>query len=164
MPTPLELEQKFWKSLKSDRTAMLGLVDSHDHYRPMTAQLDGDADDYKGDIWFFSSKDTSLVSELNQGNKAMVNFSSKGHDLFSCVEGTLSLSNDRAVIDRLWNPFVAAWYEGGKDDPKLALLQFKPEHAQIWLDGSSLIAGIKVLFGADPKEEYKDNVAKVRLG
>lgn len=163
MPTPQDLEAKFWKSLKSDRTAMLGLSDSRDHYRPMTAQLDGEADNYQGEIWFFTSTDSSLINGLSAQNKAMMNFSSKGHDLFSCVEGTLSVNNDRGVIDRLWNPFVAAWYEGGKDDPKLALLQFKPAHAQIWLDGSSLIAGIKILFGTDPKEEYKDNVAKIKM-
>ena len=29
------------------------------------------------------------------------------------------------MIDRLWNPFVAAWFEG-KDDPKLQLLRFDP--------------------------------------
>jgi hypothetical protein len=37
------------------------------------------------------------------------------------------------------------------------------EHAEIWLDESSLLAGIKLLLGADPKEEYKDKVASVGL-
>ena len=80
------------------------------------------------------------------------------------MHGSLRFDNDRAVIDRLWNRFVAAWYEHGKDDPKLALLRLDPERAEIWLDASSMIAGIKMLLGAgDPKEDYKDNVAKVRL-
>jgi len=30
-------------------------------------------------------------------------------------------ASDRATIDRLWDRFGAAWFEGGKDDPKLAL-------------------------------------------
>ena len=71
--------------------------------------------------------------------------------------------NDRATIDRLWNPFVAAWFEGGKDDPKLQLIRFDPEAAQIWLNDNSLFAGVKMLFGADPKQEYKDKVAEVDL-
>mgnify|MGYP006140606399 CR=1 FL=1 len=45
------------------------------------------------------------------------------------------------MIDRLWNPFVAAWYQEGKDDPKLALLRLDAERAEIWENGSSLIAG-----------------------
>ena len=67
------------------------------------------------------------------------------------------------MIDRLWNRFVAAWFDKGKDDPKLALLRFDTEQAEIWLDGSSVVAGIKMLLGFDPKEDYKDHVAKVAL-
>jgi len=69
----------------------------------------------------------------------------------------------RATIDRLWNRFVAAWYEGGKDDPKLQLLRFDPARAQVWLNENSLTAGIKLLFGRDPKKEYADKVADVDL-
>jgi general stress protein 26 len=63
----------------------------------------------------------------------------------------------------LWNPFAAAWYEHGKDDPKLALLRFDAERAEIWLDGSSLVAGVKALFGRDPKKDYQGKVAEVEL-
>ena len=73
------------------------------------------------------------------------------------------VDTNRATIDRLWNRFVAAWYEGGKDDPKLALLRLDADRAEIWLDGSSFVAGIKMLLGVDPKEDYKDKVAEVSL-
>jgi general stress protein 26 len=160
MPTPQELEAKFWKALASDMTMMIGLDGVDDgHTRPMTAQTEGD----KGPIWFFAAKDNVLVKELRSDSRAIATFVSKGHDLFATVHGALSLDNDRAVIDRLWNAHVAAWYEGGKDDPKLALLRLDPERAEIWLDGSSLIAGIKTLFGSDPKQDYRDNVAEVSL-
>ncbi len=162
MPTPQELEAKFWKALRSDMTMMLGLQGVADgHTRPMTAQLDGDRD--QGPIWFFASTETQLVQSLKDGGRAIATFSSKNHDLFAAVHGALTLDNNRAVIDRLWNRFVAAWYEGGKDDPKLALLRLDAERAEIWLEGSSLIAGIKMLFGSDPKRDFKDNAANVTL-
>ena len=53
------------------------------------------------------------------------------------VHGRLSIDNDRATIDKLWNRYVAAWFEGGKDDPKLALLRLDAERAEIWVDASS---------------------------
>jgi general stress protein 26 len=59
--------------------------------------------------------------------------------------------------------FVAAWYEGGKGDPKLALLRFEPDDAQIWLSESGLLAGARLLLGGDPKKDLAGNVAKVRL-
>jgi len=162
MPTPREIEEKFWKALKSDMTMMLGLVGVDDgHMRPMTAQLDGDAG--RGPIWFFTSNETEIVRALTQDSRAIASFAAKGHDLFASVHGRLSLDNDRATIDRLWNRFVAAWFEQGKDDPKLALLRLDPERAEIWIDASSLIAGIKLLLGADPKKEYRDKVAEVSL-
>jgi general stress protein 26 len=73
------------------------------------------------------------------------------------------VDNDRATIDRLWNGFVAAWFEGDKDDPKLTLLRFDAERAEIWLDASSMVAGIKMLLGVDPKQDYRDKVAEVEL-
>lgn len=161
--TPQELQDKFWKALKSDMTMMLGLAGAeHGHTRPMTAQLDPDHKD-RGPIWFFTAKDHALVQALRADSEAIATFTSKGHDLFACVHGRLSLDNNRATIDKLWNKYVAAWYQGGKDDPKLALLRLDADHAEIWADASNLIAGIKALFGADPKEDYKDKVAKVAL-
>ncbi|MFM9861066.1 pyridoxamine 5'-phosphate oxidase family protein [Pseudoxanthobacter sp. M-2] len=162
MTTDADLERKFWKALASDMTMMVGIDGVEDgHARPMTAQLDGDEDG--GPIWFFTSKDNGLVQALPSGNRAIATFTSKGHDLFASVHGKLAIEQDRAMVDRLWNSNVAAWFEGGKDDPKLVLLRLDAETAEIWADASSLVAGIKALFGADPKEDYKDKVAKVAL-
>jgi len=162
MSSDADLERTFWKALASDMTMMVGIDGVEDgHARPMTAQLDGDKDG--GPIWFFTSKDNGLVQALPSGNRAIATFTSKGHDLFASVHGRLSIEQDRAMVDRLWNRFVAAWFEGGKDDPKLVLLRLDAETAEIWADASSLIAGIKMLLGVDPKEDYKDKVAKVAL-
>ncbi len=161
MTTPAELETKFWKALKSDMTMMVGISGvAESHTRPMTAQLERDEG---GPIWFFTAKDSDLVRQLHSNARAVATFASKGHDLFAAVHGTLRVDTDKAVVDRLWNAYVAAWYEGGKDDPKLALLRLDPDTAQIWGDASSLFAGIKMLVGMDPKQDYKDKVAKVNL-
>jgi general stress protein 26 len=160
MPTPDELQDKFWKALKSDMTMMIGLDGIEDgHARPMTAQLDGEA----GPIWFFTAKDNTLVQKIGQNDRAIATFTSKDHELFATVHGRLSVDTNRAVIDRLWNRYVAVWYEGGKDDPKLTLLRLDAERAEIWLDASSLVAGIKMLLGSDPKADYRDKVARVEL-
>ena len=162
MPGQQEIETKFWKALKSDMTVMLGLVDFNEgHAQPMTAQLGEDEE--SGPIWFFTARDVDLVKAMGEGSRAMLHFASKDHALFASVEGRLVLDNDRATIDELWNPFAAAWYEEGKDDPKLRLIRFDPEKAQIWLNENSMFAGVKMLLGADPKKDYSDKVAEVNL-
>lgn len=167
MPDAAKLTRKFWDALKSDRTVMLGLAGVEDGMsQPMTAQLDdardrGNAD--KGPIYIFSGKDTDLVQALGARSPAILNFASKGHDLFAAVEGELIADNDRETIERLWNPFVAAWFDGGKDDPNLQLLRFEPGQAQIWENENSAFTGVRLLLGRDPKEDFRDKTAEVRL-
>jgi general stress protein 26 len=144
-------------------TVMLGLVGVEDgHAQPMTAQLDETLGD-SSPIWFFTAKDNGLVKGMKKGDRAVAHFASKGHDLFACVHGTLVLDDDPLTIEKLWNPFVAAWFKGGKTDPKLQLIRLDPDQAEIWLNENSLFAGIKMLFGSDPKKDYKDKVATVDL-
>lgn len=157
--TPAELKERFWKALEKDRTAMLSCPGVH--ARPMTALIENGG----GPIWFFTAQENDLAQAVGarRALDSALMFASKSHDLFATVGGKLRQDNDRAVIDRLWNPFIAAWFQGGKDDPTLRLLRFEPAAAEIWLNESSLLAGIRMLLGADPKKEYRNDVAKVRL-
>jgi general stress protein 26 len=162
MATEREITEKFWKALKSDRTVMLGLAGLDEgHSQPMTAQLDDEAQ--PGSIWFFTSSDTDLVRALGARHRATAHFAAKDHQLFASIHGELVIDGDRATLDRLWNRFAAAWFEGGKEDPRLRLLRLDAERAQIWLNENNLSAGIKLLLGRDPKQEYRDKVAQVEL-
>lgn len=157
-----EITAMFWKHLRSDRLVMMGREPSAAAaFRPMTAQLEEDTD--HGPIWFFTSTDTALMPSADTKDAAIFTFVSKGYDVFATVHGHLTQAADRATIDRLWNKWVAAWYEGGKDDPKLVLLRFDPASAEIWRNGTSFFSGLKLLMGGDPKVDAKDNVAKVAL-
>ncbi len=155
------IEARFWAALRKDMTVMLGLGTEIES-RPMTAQLEDDEN--HGPIWFFGNTESDLVEHLGQGAKdASFHFVSKGHDVWATVSGTIQVDNNRAMIDKLWNPYAAAWYENGKDDHKLALLRMDLQHAKVWKDGSSLVAGFLSILGRDPKKDYQDNVADVSL-
>ncbi len=160
MAAEAEITDKFWKALKHDRTVMLELDIEGEHAQPMTALLENHD---RGPIWIFTSRDTQLAHHLGASQAAMMHFVSKGHDVFACVAGGLSADNNPAMIDKLWNPYVAAWYDGGKSDPKLLLLRFDPDEAQIWLNENSMFAGVKILLGHDPKRDAGEKVADVRL-
>jgi general stress protein 26 len=157
-----QLEARFWKEIRDDMTVMLGLG-SEIEYRPMTAQFATKED--HGPAWFFTSTDTDLGRHVRDGGaqQSSFHFVSKGHDIWATVSGMLQVDQNRAMIDELWNPYVSAWYEGGKDDPKLLLLRMDLQHAKIWKDGSSLVAYALTLLGRDPQKDYQDNVASVPL-
>ncbi|MFD0738486.1 pyridoxamine 5'-phosphate oxidase family protein [Lysobacter koreensis] len=159
MAKTAELEAKLWKALGKDRTVMLGATGVEP--RPMTAL----AEDERAPLWFFTASDTELAQSLDgsRGHAATATFAAKDHDLFATISGHVVIDNDRAVIDRLWNPFIAAWYEKGKDDPKLRLLRMDAADAHVWLNESSLLAGVKLLLGVDPKKSYQDKTGDVDL-
>ena len=160
MKNETEARDEFWSALKSDMTVMLALGDQPTEAQPMTAQLLDEAP--QGPIYFFTSIDSHLARDLTDTRVAFMTFADKGHNIFATIEGSLQIHNDRAVIEALWNPFVAAWFDG-KDDPKLCLLRFEAVEGQVWFDANSLMAGIKMLLGIDPKDSYKDKTAHVRL-
>ena len=159
-----EIEEKFWSELESSPFVMLGLEGARDGAtQPMTAQFE-EEDRNAGRLWFFTAKDHDLTRGMGQSNRAIAAFAAKAHGLFASLRGTLTLTNDREVIERLWNPIVGQWYEG-KDDPKLALVRFDVEDAKIWLSDAEgfLKPAFNKLLGRKPEAGMKEKVAEVSL-
>jgi len=169
--TETKLRNQFWKALEDSPFMMVGLegVDD-DQTRPMTAQVDVSENGNKedgGQIYFFATNSDGVGRNITGAKRAVATFAAKDHGLFAHVLGSLVPSDDRAVIDRLWNPFVAAWYKDGKSDPDLKLLRFETDKATIWeaAKGSTLKAAVlKTLFHVDPvKEHSAEHKADVSL-
>ncbi|GAA4008690.1 pyridoxamine 5'-phosphate oxidase family protein [Sphingomonas humi] len=163
-----ELKQDFWKELKSSPFVMIGLQGVEDsRTRPWTAQVDWQ-DDTKdgGDIYFFGAKSEAIVKGLSENNRVVCTYVAKGHDLFAHIHGTLELVEDRTLVDKFWNPFIASWYKDGKDDPDLQLLRFDTSKAEIWKAeaGATLVAAALKMLGRDPgKDHQRENQAEVAL-
>lgn len=151
-----DIKQTFWKALADSPYVMVGMTGERAHHIPMNAQLDKDANSA---FWFFTATDNRLAG----GGPAMAQFASKGHDLFACISGTLRHETDRAVLDRLWDNGIAAWYEGGKNDPKLVLLRFDLEDAEIWTADPGIKGMFKLATGMTMKEGDLGKHAEVAL-
>lgn len=151
-----DIKKQFWKALADSPYLMVGQTGEREHSIPMNAQLDKDA---HGAFWFFTATD----NRLSGGGPAMAQFASKGHDLFACISGTLRREAGRAVLDKLWNNGIAAWYPGGKDDPKLVLLRFDLDDAEIWTADPGIKGMLKLATGMTMKEGELGEHAKVAL-
>lgn len=162
MSDEAEITGKFWKALWSDRTVMLGLIgDEEGRVQPMTAVME--SEQHTGPIWFFVARSAELAKAVGDGKRAVLHFAAMRHDVFATVRGTLAPDDEPVTIDRLWDPLVASWFEGGRDDPELLLLRFDPEQAQIWLNENSLFSEIRLLLGRDPKTGQNEKVTEVEL-
>ena len=110
--------------------------------RPMTL-LQCQAD---GNLWFLTSKTTSLVPDIENDARVNVSFSGGGGEQqgFVSVSGRARLTNDRAKLEELWNPAFVTWFPEGLDDPNLSLLRIEAESAESW---NTLHGAFTVLFG-----------------
>jgi general stress protein 26 len=149
-----QLEERFWSELEKSPFVLLGFADAKDSQaRPMTAQIDGRR------IWFFGSRSDDLVGEVQAPRPVFAAFSAKDHDFFAAIHGRLVPETDPAVIDRLWDPATAAWYDKGRDDPEVALVRFDTDKADLWEAnaGSLLKAAYHRLTGGDPGHELSED-------
>ena len=128
--TAAEAEQHFWDSLKKSNTGLLGLDQPGYHAQPMTAYREEET----GTIWFFTLDTTDLAKDIaNGGTKGMFTYGSKDQHVWACFHGSLSLRRDQDVIDKHWNPILAAWYPEGKDDPRLTIIRFDGDDGRVWV-------------------------------
>jgi general stress protein 26 len=128
--SPADAEQEFWKHLKSSNTGMLGIDTPGYHSQPMTAYREEET----GTIWFFTRDDTDFAQDVAKGGqKGMFTYGSKDQEVWACFHGSLSISRSQAVIDKHWNPILAAWYPDGKDDPHLTLVKFDGDDGRVWI-------------------------------
>lgn len=162
-PTNREKIGKLRELIKDIDIAMLTTLDAEGSLRsrPMGTQKT----EFDGDLWFFTSMDTGMVSEILRDNRVNVSYAASGKDKYVSVSGRALLLNDRAKMEELWSPVYKAYFPDGLDDPNLRLLKIDVEKAEYWEMSGGLIATViafaKGLAGQDPDVGENE---KLRLG
>ena len=119
--------------LSRTQAVMLGLTDGDGEMQPMVPHVDQSL------IYFFTRLSGTLTAKVGLGATGRIVMISKDADFYAWLEGALVQNSDRATIDRLWNPSVAAWYKEGREDPDLSLLMFTPRSGKIWVSSDSTL-------------------------
>ena len=149
-----DLKIALYDAIENSHAGMLSLHGTSEHPQPMSPFLDRDA----GKIWFISSTDTDFVQSLGAGGQAQFTVISKDRDVHGSVRGRIARVHDTDKLEELWSPVVGAWFDGGKDDPKVALLCMNMEEAAVWeSESSALMFGWEIL-RANMSEDHKPDV------
>ncbi len=131
------------------RFAMVGTAD-HGTWksRPLTLnELDGNA------MRFLVSSTADWVGALEaERSPTTVTFSDPQSNTYVAVQGQARTIDNRAMIERLWSPGAAAFFDG-KDDPTVRVLEVNVTSGE-WWDGPSgrvgqMLAMVKAAVGAD---------------
>lgn len=125
---------KIWSLIKGIK---VGMVVTHGeelmHGRPMHLVQDS----LDGALWFYTSDHSGKVEELHHDRDVCVTFADHGQETYVSLTGVSSITRDRAMIDKYWNPFVSAYFPGGKDDPSLCMMRIDLNAAEYWDTNSS---------------------------
>ncbi|MDR5907023.1 pyridoxamine 5'-phosphate oxidase family protein [Franzmannia qiaohouensis] len=124
-----EHKQKIWKMIKDIQVGMLVTLDGD---MPRARPMHLVQKEYDGTLWFFTKRSAEKVSETNRDHDVCLSFSDQDKGVYVSLSGTANLTDDRELIDKYWNPFIAAWFTGGKDDPDIALLEIDVTMGEHW--------------------------------
>lgn len=114
------------------------------HSRPMSLQeVDED-----GVLWFLSSKESMKDNELKNDDYVELYFMNNSSYEYIFVKGHAQISQDKALIERFWNPFANAWFNG-KDDPRITVIGVKANDGYYYeTKENKVVAFAKMAFSA----------------
>jgi general stress protein 26 len=125
--------EHLWKMIEDIRFAMFTTrsQSGHLHSRPMTTQ-NARRDEAGNVLWFFMSRSSDPVAELQQQPQVNVAYGDPGKDSWVSVSGTAEVVDDPQQKEALWNKMTEAWFPDGPQDPDVALVRVRIEHAEFW--------------------------------
>lgn len=105
--------------------------------------------DENGHIWFLFSSESESHQNLQHNPKSSLLYSDVYNYNFLSINGSAEVFTDKARIEKYWNKMVEAWFEKGKEDPRIRVLKFIPSEAHYWDNKSNkLITFLKVAASA----------------
>ena len=149
-----ELRDMLWDELKGRSFAFVGRVDDASGDVPMTLHADEDS---RNAVWIF----TKQSNDISVGGTAMARIMSRKQDFFARLDGLLVEEHDERIIDHFWSPQIAAWYEGGRDDPELCVMRLEIGAAEIWVGEMSPLSVARMLLGRNVERDMQGKHATV---
>jgi general stress protein 26 len=123
--------------------------------RPMAAQKVDDA----GSIWFLSSIDSHKNLEVGQNPSVELYFQGKKHAELLHLVGKAFINQDNAKIRELWDPAMKAWFTEGESDPRITVIEFRPEHGYYWdVKHSPFVAAMKMVVGSTSSNSVEGRI------
>ncbi len=152
-----EHKQKIWEMIKDIGVGMLvTLDDDMPRARPMHLVQD----EYDGTLWFFTRRSAEKVSETRNDHDVCLSFSDQEKGVYVSLSGKAQLTDDPTLIEKYWNPMIAAWFTEGKDDSDVALLEIKVEMGEHWKAKQSKVFQLYEYAKANIKEDTTPDIGE----
>ena len=119
---------KLWELIEPARTAMLTTWNGDMlAARPMAHANE----EFAGTLYYFTDLTSEKIDEIKRYPSVNLSYVD-GTDVYVSLSGNAGTTRDPELIEKLWNPYVAAWFPKGKDTPDLGLLTVIPTKGEYW--------------------------------
>ena len=117
----------FWDIIADIPACMVTTTDGpYIRARPMAPFVDKDA----RTIQFVTDDDSAKIEEMLLDRDLCLSFADTKAMQFASVSGRAEISEDRALINRLWGPYCEAFFPDGPDS--VAVIAVNASRAEYW--------------------------------
>lgn len=111
------------------------------------------------EIWFIGHKPSETVDNIKQNPEVNLAYVTQDNEKYLSISGTAELVEDEEKLNELWSVMYNAYFEQGKDDPKVQLIKVVPHGAEYWANGNAITSAVKMAAAA-----LTDNAVEKSLG
>ena len=118
-------------ALKILKESFVGTMATVQQNKPHTRYMTFFSDEFT--LYTATSKQTQKVDELeaNPHTHILIGYDGKGMgDAYLEIEGTVSISDDESVKEKVWNKHMKPWFSG-PEDPDLVILKISPDSIRL---------------------------------
>ncbi len=141
--------KKLWELIKDVRFTMIShQTETQDiHSQPMT-MLNSEKMNESENLYFILKDSNDIVKAVTAGrNQLGLSFAKPSDDIYVSISAHGVITQDRILIEELWNPWAENWFEG-KDDPSVRVLIAQAISAEYWnVTDNKVTHMLKVLKG-----------------
>jgi general stress protein 26 len=139
--TPRDARAKVWDLIGRFQAAMLVTKSENGALsaRPMSHIVKED----EGLVYILTERNTESARGIVEDPAALLTLADNKRYVSLSVRG--SVSTDRALIERLWNPGAQAFWPNGPADPAVCALVLRPDAGEYWDGDNALSAGVKMI-------------------
>ena len=100
------------------------------------------------EIWFIGHKPSETVDNIGQNPEVNLAYVTQDSEKYLSISGTAELVEDKEKLNELWSVMYNAYFEQGKEDPKVQLIKVVPHGAEYWANGNAISSAVKMAAAA----------------
>lgn len=128
-PVDEAAQHTLWDIVRDVTFCMLVTQDGESlRSRPMTLE----SDESSGEFRFVTRLSSATVAEIADNDHVNLAFADPGTHVYVSVSGRARVVQDRELLRQVWEPKLAQFFDGGADDPDLAVIRVLPDRAEYW--------------------------------